>query len=308
MSQMRPLFAPFITSLILLLSTRPAAAQEINWRHDFNAARREAQESGKPMFLDVGTQACHWCQQLDVRTFRVPAVVRLINENFIPVRIDANRDPETAGRMGIHSYPTLVMLDPSGRMINKKEGFCEAGPMTHFLDQGRQVASKPSQPQFRGQAREDRIPARALAIDDPARPTLPPQPVMANEQPRPRPEGMMLPSAPVGQPQQMAANEQPRPQPQAILLPSPEELGIAAEKPATTTTNRPIDWAALHTRLNRLGSSSFIVQRPTSQLVRIISLFPIAENRVHRVEASATTEAEAVRLFMEQVDEWAAHP
>jgi thioredoxin-related protein len=305
---MRPLFAPIVTTIVLLLSARPVAAQEINWRHDFNAARREAQESGKPLFLDVGTQACHWCQQLDVRTFRVPAVVRQINENFIPVRIDANRDPVTAGKLGIHSYPTLVMLDASGRMINRKEGFCEAGPMTHFLDQGRQVASRPSQPQFRGQAREDRIPARALAIEEPARPALPPQPLMADEKPRSRQEGNMFPPVALTQPQQIAINEQPRPQPLTIQLPSPEELGIVAEKPTPVQKNRPIDWAALHTRLNSLGSSSFIVQRPTAQLVRIISLFPIADNRVHRVEASATTEAEAVRLFLEQVDEWAAHP
>jgi hypothetical protein len=151
--------------------------------------------------------------------------------------------------------------------------------MMGFLDQGKHIAGVAPKPQFRAQARDERIPAKALAIEEPA--------------PRPQPAVASAPAAA---------------KPELLHLPTPEELGIASEKSAPATEIRAIDWSAVHTRLNRLGASCFLVQHPSSQLVRIISMFPQAENRIHRIESSAATEAEAVRLFIEQVDEWAAHP
>ena len=288
MSRMLPIFAPIVATLLALTSVGTLQAQEINWRHDFRAAQREAQESGKPMFLDFGNQGCVWCQRLDATTFHVPGIVKLINDNFIPVKVNGDHERELAGRLGVQSYPTLVMLDPSGKMINRKVGFCEAGPMSSFLDQGARVAGGGgARPQFRAQNREDRIPAKVLAMEDPAHQ---PQPAVPTERPQP-----------------VTLVEHPQAHAETLQLPTPEELGIAGERTAPAVA-RPIDWSALHARLNRLGSLSFIVQRPSSQLVRLISLFPMSDNRVHRVEVSAASEAEAVRLFLEQVEEWAAHP
>ena len=294
MARMRPFFAPVAATIFVLLSTTPLRAQEIHWRTNFEAARREAQETGRPMFLDFGTQACVWCQRLEA-TFHVPAVAKTLNDSFIPMHIDANRERDLANSMSVHSFPTLVLLDPSGRMIDRREGFCEAGQMMGFLEQGKRVVASAAapRPQVRAQAREDRIPAHVLAIEDPVRPTQPAQP-----------------------PQLVRVENQVVARQEMLQLPSPEELGLGAEKPApvreskseSSSESKVVDWTALHARLDRLRATSFMVQRPSTQLVRIISLFPVAENRVHRVEASAATEAEAVRLFLEQVDEWSTHP
>ncbi len=52
-----------------------ASAQEIDWRTDYRKARLEAAEKNRPLVLDVGTEQCYWCKQLDQRTFRDPAVI-----------------------------------------------------------------------------------------------------------------------------------------------------------------------------------------------------------------------------------------
>ncbi|MGL6097907.1 MAG: thioredoxin family protein, partial [Fimbriiglobus sp.] len=53
------------------VATAPAAtAQDVRWRHDYAAARREAADSGKPLLLDFGTENCVWCRRLDATTFR----------------------------------------------------------------------------------------------------------------------------------------------------------------------------------------------------------------------------------------------
>ena len=280
MARSHQFFAPVIASVVAITFTGSLRAQGVNWRHDVSAARQEARTTGRPLFLDFGTQACMYCQKLDAITFRVPAVASMLNAYFIPVHIDADRERELTTALGIHSYPTLVITDSQGKIINRKEGFCEAGDMMAFLEPGRQLASAaPPQPQYRAQAKEDRIPARPLAIEEPVR--------------RPQPAS--------GEELVLARLE-------SLHLPSPEELGLTSEKPALATESRPTDWTAVHARLDRLGATSLQVIHSSAQSVRIACIFAVTENRVHRVEASGTTEAEALRLFFEQVDEWAAHP
>ncbi len=123
-----------ILSVVRLISMTSAGAkaQEVQWRHDYAAARREAKERQRPLVVDFGTSNCFWCKKLDVSTLRDPAIVKRLNEQFIPVKIDAERQPGLAQSLGIHSYPTLVFVAPDGRILGRHEGFVEAA---HFGQQ-----------------------------------------------------------------------------------------------------------------------------------------------------------------------------
>src|SRR4051794_40086849 len=98
MALTRYLLAPTVATFVLLTCNSPVRAQEINWRHSYAEARREAEESGRLLFLDFGTQACFYCQKLDATTFRVPGVAIMLNDYFIPVHIDAQREQELTRR------------------------------------------------------------------------------------------------------------------------------------------------------------------------------------------------------------------
>ena len=50
-------------------------------------AREEALENNKPLLIDVGTDNCHWCKQLDATTFRDPAIAALVNERYVPLKV-----------------------------------------------------------------------------------------------------------------------------------------------------------------------------------------------------------------------------
>ncbi len=113
----------------------PAAgsAEEVQWRHDYNSARKEAEEKHRPLMIDFGTENCFWCKRLDALTFHEPAVAAAINEKFIPLKIDADREPTLTSSLGIQSYPTVVLASPDGKILGTVVGFKEAAEFQGIL-------------------------------------------------------------------------------------------------------------------------------------------------------------------------------
>lgn len=126
----------------IIASMAPAAsAQEIQWRTDYVAAREEAKQRNLPLFLDIGTANCTWCRKLDSSTFRDPEVAKALNNHFIPVKIDADRD-RRVDAWGVRSYPTLMFAGPDGKILDRKNGYVDAGELLGVLASSRKAVKQ----------------------------------------------------------------------------------------------------------------------------------------------------------------------
>ena len=56
----------------------------------FAAAKRE----NKPIFLSIGYSTCHWCHVMERESFENPAIAAILNQYFIPVKVDRERRPD----------------------------------------------------------------------------------------------------------------------------------------------------------------------------------------------------------------------
>lgn len=106
---------------------------QVQWRYDYTKARKESEEKGRLLLVDFGTENCYWCRKLDEITFRDPAVISLMNERFIPLKVDAGREPKLTQALGINAFPTLVVAAPDGRILNTIEGFQDAARFNETL-------------------------------------------------------------------------------------------------------------------------------------------------------------------------------
>jgi tetratricopeptide (TPR) repeat protein len=128
---------------VLHVCSWACTAQEIQWRRDYNEARREATEKGKPLLLDFGTENCFWCKKLDATTFRESDIVSAVNERFIPLKIDAQRSVALAEALRIQSYPTLILAAPDGKILGTLEGFLDAPRLQDHLQRALASLSNP---------------------------------------------------------------------------------------------------------------------------------------------------------------------
>ncbi|MFO0806427.1 MAG: DUF255 domain-containing protein [Gemmataceae bacterium] len=141
-----PRMATGAALLALLLSAGAASAQDVRWRTDFAAARKEAAAAGKPLFLDFGSEACTWCRKLDATTLRDRSVVEMLNTRFVAVKVDGERDQRLAQAVGVEAFPTLAIVSVEGKVVAKHEGFADVPKMMALLRQAPAPAPVKEQP------------------------------------------------------------------------------------------------------------------------------------------------------------------
>jgi uncharacterized protein YyaL (SSP411 family) len=92
-------------------------AADVRWNEWETGALARAGAEGKLIFLDIGATWCHWCHVLDRTSLADPRVVKMLNEDFIPVRVDTDRRPDINERYNQGGWPTMAVLLPDGRLL-----------------------------------------------------------------------------------------------------------------------------------------------------------------------------------------------
>jgi len=91
--------------------------QEIKWMEWSDAAFEKARREDKLLLLDITAVWCHWCHVMDETSYSDSAVIRLLNERFIPIRVEADQRPDVQNRYLSGGWPTTAVLVPTGEVL-----------------------------------------------------------------------------------------------------------------------------------------------------------------------------------------------
>ncbi|MEJ2005411.1 MAG: DUF255 domain-containing protein [Cyclobacteriaceae bacterium] len=133
-----------ITIFLFMLFAVQLNAQDVEWMTFEEAVERSKTEK-KKIFIDVYTDWCGWCKVMDKNTFSDPEISAYLNENFYPVKFNAEQKEDVSfrgevfkfipsGKRGYHelaagllnnklSFPTVVFLDEDFRIISPVPGY-----------------------------------------------------------------------------------------------------------------------------------------------------------------------------------------
>ena len=128
--------------LVVFVSITRVSGQEVKWRTDFAAARKEAAETGKPMLLDFGTEWCGPCKKLDATTFRDPKIVSALNDRFIPVKLNGDKESRLVSAMAVDGFPTLIVAGPDGKVLARRSGFQTVPQLIDLLNKAPAAAPR----------------------------------------------------------------------------------------------------------------------------------------------------------------------
>jgi uncharacterized protein YyaL (SSP411 family) len=102
---------------------RSAMHQPVDWMEWSQSAFDRAVEEDKPILLDIGAVWCHWCHVMDRESYEDPATARIINENFVAMKVDRDERPDVDTRYqaavsaisGQGGWPLTAFLTPDGK-------------------------------------------------------------------------------------------------------------------------------------------------------------------------------------------------
>ena len=97
----------------------------VNWFAWNVETLKEAKKQRKPIFLSVGYASCHWCHVMAHESFENEETAKVMNENFINIKVDREENPDvdqaymTASQLmtGMGGWPLNVITLPDGSPI-----------------------------------------------------------------------------------------------------------------------------------------------------------------------------------------------
>jgi uncharacterized protein YyaL (SSP411 family) len=98
------------------------AHNPVDWYPWGEAALNRARTEDKPILLSIGYSACHWCHVMEHESFENEEIARLMNENFVNIKVDREERPDldqiymNAVQMmtGHGGWPMTMFLTPAG--------------------------------------------------------------------------------------------------------------------------------------------------------------------------------------------------
>ena len=99
------------------------AHNPVNWEAWHPEVLERAQKENKPLLISIGYAACHWCHVMEEECFEDEEVAKMMNENFINIKIDREERPDVdqiymdAIQMmtGNGGWPLNIIALPDGR-------------------------------------------------------------------------------------------------------------------------------------------------------------------------------------------------
>ena len=99
------------------------ADNPVDWYAWGDEAFARAREEDRPVLLSVGYAACHWCHVMEHESFEDEEIARVMNENFVNVKVDREERPDVDGLYmdavvaltGHGGWPMTVFLTPEGK-------------------------------------------------------------------------------------------------------------------------------------------------------------------------------------------------
>lgn len=122
-----------ISALGMVFALAPAMGAlrgaEVAWQTNVGDAARLSARQNKAMLIMVGAEWCGPCHRMLQETMSNPALVARLNDQFVPVLIDADAQALLVEKLRIDAMPTLLVVSPDRKIIGRFIGFQTAAQL-----------------------------------------------------------------------------------------------------------------------------------------------------------------------------------
>jgi thioredoxin-related protein len=124
-----------------LLPVLAASASEATWLTDYDQALQAAKTENRPVLMDfTGSDWCPVCIQMEKEVLSQPQFQDYAKQKLVMLQVDfpvrkalpqklQDQNSSLNDRYGVNGMlPTFVLIDPSGKVLQKHLGYLAGGP------------------------------------------------------------------------------------------------------------------------------------------------------------------------------------
>jgi len=120
---------------VLVLYSCLNAFAEPTWKNTWSEkVFEDAKVENKFVILDLEAIWCHWCHVMKSTTYADPQIQKVLEEHYIPIRIDQDSRPDLANKYKNYGWPATIVFNSKGEEIVKRSGYISPDDMKLLLE------------------------------------------------------------------------------------------------------------------------------------------------------------------------------
>ncbi|MEL7566435.1 MAG: DUF255 domain-containing protein [Dehalobacterium sp.] len=108
--------------------------RSINWFPWCQDTFVKSSDENKPILMYLTARWCGWCAVMEDTTYQDPQVIDLVEENYIPMKVNVDQYPHVADRYHFGGYPSVVFLSSDGQIL-QGENYLSGDQMKSVLEE-----------------------------------------------------------------------------------------------------------------------------------------------------------------------------
>jgi thioredoxin 1 len=99
-----------------------SAQNMIEWQ-PYSSGMDSAKNNNKAIFLHFYAKWCGYCAKMEKESFQDDSIAEYLNENFISIRVDVDKEQNIAEKYGLFALPTTYFFSSSGEKLGSVPGY-----------------------------------------------------------------------------------------------------------------------------------------------------------------------------------------
>ena len=122
----------FSVFIFINASASSTQVKEIQW-HSYDDGMARSKFEKKKVFLHFTAVWCYYCGVMEKDTFNDPAIISSLNENFIPIKVDFDKETKTSDFYSVRGLPDTIFIAENGQIIGRRPGYIPPDVLKRIL-------------------------------------------------------------------------------------------------------------------------------------------------------------------------------
>jgi thioredoxin-related protein len=122
--QVKTRWWPVLLALVVLAGGSEALGAELSW-NPYTKGMEQGQKLKKDIYINFYADWCHYCTQMESVTYRDKKVADYLGENFVLIKVDADRAQDLAEAYSVRGLPMGWFVSGEGEKIAPLPGYVD---------------------------------------------------------------------------------------------------------------------------------------------------------------------------------------